>query len=48
MGVSMSGIGVEELRRIVREEVRRALLEFLIELLPMVSEDEQRDRRGCR
>ncbi len=36
-------ISIEELRRIVREEVRRALLEALIELLPPVDEDEQRE-----
>ncbi len=36
-------VSVEELRRIVREEVRRALLEALIELLPSVGEDEQRE-----
>ena len=34
-------ISIEELRRIVREEVRRALLEALIELLPVVDEEEQ-------
>ena len=38
-----AGISVEELRRIVREEVRRALLEVLVELLPPVSEEEQRE-----
>ena len=36
-------ISVEELRRIVREEVRRALLEVLVELLPPVDEEEQRE-----
>ncbi len=35
--------GVEELRRIVREEVKRALLEALVELLPLVDEDEQKE-----
>ena len=34
-------ISIEELRRIVREEVRRAVLEALIELLPVVDEEEQ-------
>ena len=34
---------VEELRRIVREEVRRALLEVLVELLPYVSREEQEE-----
>ncbi len=36
-------ISVEELRKIVREEVRRALLEALVELLPVVDEREQRE-----
>ncbi len=36
-------VGVEELRRIVREEVKRALLEVLTELLPPVDEEEQRE-----
>ena len=36
-------ISVEELRRIVREEVRRALLEVLVELLPYVDEEEQKE-----
>ena len=36
-------VSVDELRRIVREEVKRALLEALIELLPSVDEDEQRE-----
>jgi len=36
-------ISVEELRKIVREEVRRALLEALVELLPVVNEEEQRE-----
>ena len=36
-------ISVEELRKIVREEVRRALLEALVELLPAVDEEEQRE-----
>ena len=34
-------ISIEELRGIVREEVRRVLLEALIELLPVVDEEEQ-------
>jgi len=33
----------EELRRIVREEIKRALLEALVELLPTVDEEEQRE-----
>ena len=36
-------VSVEELRRIVREEVKRALLEALTELLPSADEDEQRE-----
>ena len=36
-------VSVEELRRVVREEVKRALLEALTELLPYVSEDEQKE-----
>ncbi len=36
-------IDIEELRHIVREEVRRALLEVLIELSPEVNEEEQRE-----
>ena len=36
-------VSVEELRKIVREEVKRALLEVLVELLPPVEEDEQRE-----
>ncbi len=39
-GLSLS---VEELRKIIREEVKRALLEALTELLPSVDEDEQRE-----
>ncbi len=34
-------ITIEELRRIVREEVIRALLEALVELLPVVDEEER-------
>ncbi len=37
------GVSVEELRRIVREEVRKALLEALMELAPPVDEEEQRE-----
>ncbi len=37
------GVSVEELRRIVREEVRKALLEALMELVPPVDEEEQRE-----
>ncbi|MEB3778779.1 MAG: hypothetical protein GSR85_00895 [Desulfurococcales archaeon] len=36
-------ISIKELRKIVREEVRRALLEALTELLPPVGEEEQRE-----
>ncbi len=36
-------ITVDELRRIVREEVRRALLEAFLELVPVVDEEEQRE-----
>jgi len=36
-------ITVEELRRIVREEVKRALLEAFLELVPVVGEEEQRE-----
>jgi len=36
-------ITVEELRKIVREEVRRALLEAFLELVPVVGEEEQRE-----
>jgi len=36
-------VSVEELRRVVREEVKRALLEALVELLPSVDKDEQRE-----
>ncbi len=36
-------ISVDELRRIVREEVKRALLEVLVKLLPSVDEGEQRE-----
>ncbi len=36
-------ITIDELRRIVREEVRRALLEALVELLPVVDEEEERE-----
>ena len=36
-------IDVEGLRHIIREEVRRAFLEVLIELLPEVNEEEQRE-----
>ncbi|MCD6323645.1 MAG: hypothetical protein J7L55_00845 [Desulfurococcales archaeon] len=40
-------ITVEELRRIVREEVRRALLEAFLELVPFVDEEEQREIEGA-
>ena len=44
MGRGLSlGVSVEELRRIVREEVRKALLEALMELVPPVDEEEQRE-----
>ena len=36
-------ITVEELRRIVREEVRRVLLEAFLELVPVVDEKERRE-----
>ncbi|RLG85332.1 MAG: hypothetical protein DRO18_05940 [Thermoprotei archaeon] len=36
-------VTVEELRRIVREEVRRALLEAFLELVPAVDEEEQQE-----
>ena len=36
-------VSVEELRRVVREEVKRALLEVLVELLPAVNEEEQKE-----
>mgnify|MGYP000568940455 CR=1 FL=1 len=36
-------ITVDELRRIVREEVKRALLEAFLELVPVVGEEEQRE-----
>jgi len=36
-------VSTEELRRIVREEIKRALLEALVELLPTVDEQEQRE-----
>ncbi len=36
-------ISVEELRKIVREEVKRALLEALAELIPYVTEEEQEE-----
>jgi len=40
---------VEELRRIVREEVRKALLEALVGLLPVVDEGEaERGSRDCQ
>lgn len=34
---------MKSLEKIVREEVRRALLEALIELLPYVDEEEQKE-----
>jgi len=36
-------VSTEELRRIVREEIKRALLDTLVELLPTVDEQEQRE-----
>jgi len=36
-------VSAKELRKIVREEVKRALLEALVELLPTVDEQEQRE-----
>jgi lipoate-protein ligase A len=40
---AMTQISIDALRRIVREEVKRALLEALAELLPEVSEEEQEE-----
>lgn len=39
----MSSITVDVIRRVVREEVRKALLEVLIELIPYVSDEEQKE-----
>lgn len=39
----MSSITVDVIRRVVREEVRRALLEVLVELIPYVDDEEQRE-----
>jgi len=39
----LSSITVDEIRRAVREEVRKALLEVLIELIPYVNDEEQRE-----
>ena len=39
----MAQVSIDVLRRIVREEVKRALLEALVELLPQVSEEEQEE-----
>ena len=39
----MTQVSIDVLRRIVREEVKRALLEALVELLPEVSEKEQEE-----
>ncbi len=36
-------INEETLRRIIREEVKRALLEVLLELIPYVDEEEQKE-----
>jgi len=36
-------ISVEEFRRVVREEVNRALLEVMVELLLLVDEEEQEE-----
>jgi len=41
--LSCTVVSVDELRRIVREEVRRALLEVLVELLPPVDEGEEEE-----
>ena len=40
---SMTQVSIDVLRRIVREEVKRALLEAVVELLPEVSEEEQEE-----
>jgi len=39
----MTRVSIDVLRRIVREEVKRALLEALVEFLPEVSEEEQEE-----
>ncbi|MEM2571070.1 MAG: hypothetical protein QXP96_05030 [Thermoproteota archaeon] len=39
----MSSITVDVIRRVVREEVRKALLEVLIELIPYVDDEEQKE-----
>jgi len=39
----LSSITVDEIRRAVCEEVRKALLEVLVELIPYVNEEEQRE-----
>ncbi len=36
-------ISEETLRKIIREEVKKALLEVLLELIPSVDEEEQKD-----
>ena len=42
-------INEETLRRIIREEVKQALLEVLLELIPYVDEEEQKeiDEKAC-
>jgi len=39
----LSSITVDVIRRVVREEVRKALLEVLVELIPYVDDEEQRE-----
>lgn len=39
----MSSITVDMIRKVVREEVRKALLEVLVELIPYVEDQEQRE-----
>ncbi|MBO3840422.1 MAG: hypothetical protein QXS66_08345 [Thermoproteota archaeon] len=39
----MSSITVDVIRRVVREEVKKALLEVLIELIPFVDDEEQKE-----
>ncbi len=43
IGLRRMGLSVEELRAIVREEVKRALLRAFLELIPYVSEEEQKE-----
>jgi len=36
-------VPLEELRKIIREEVHRAFLEVMLELVPYISDEEQRE-----